>query len=282
MLRLKTGRTHLQDAVPITFGQEISGWRSMLEHSRDMVTASLDGLYELALGGTAVGTGLNAPPGFDTAAAQEVAQRTGLPFRTAPNKFHALTAKDALVFTHGALKALAANLMKIANDVRWLASGPRCGLGEIFIPENEPGSSIMPGKVNPTQCEALTMVAVQVMGNDTVMGIAASQGNFELNVYMPVLAHNFLQSVRLLADAMVSFTRRCLKGLTPNREKMAENLHRSLMTVTALTPIVGYENGAKIAKKAHRENISLKEAAVALGLFTPEAFDAAFHPEEMA
>ena len=279
---VKTGRTHLQDAVPITFGQEISGWRSMLEHSRDMVTASLDGLYELALGGTAVGTGLNAPPGFDTAAAQEVAQRTGLPFRTAPNKFHALTAKDALVFTHGALKALAANLMKIANDVRWLASGPRCGLGEIFIPENEPGSSIMPGKVNPTQCEALTMVAVQVMGNDTVMGIAASQGNFELNVYMPVLAHNFLQSVRLLADAMASFTRRCLKGLTPNREKMAENLHRSLMTVTALTPIVGYENGAKIAKKAHRENISLKEAAVALGLFTPEAFDAAFHPEEMA
>ena len=279
---VKTGRTHLQDAVPITFGQEISGWRSMLEHSRDMVTASLDGLYELALGGTAVGTGLNAPPGFDTAAAQEVAQRTGLPFRTAPNKFHALTAKDALVFTHGALKALAANLMKIANDVRWLASGPRCGLGEIFIPENEPGSSIMPGKVNPTQCEAVTMVAVQVMGNDTVMGIAASQGNFELNVYMPVLAHNFLQSVRLLADAMASFTRRCLKGLTPNREKMAENLHRSLMTVTALTPIVGYENGAKIAKKAHRENISLKEAAVALGLFTPEAFDAAFHPEEMA
>ena len=279
---VKTGRTHLQDAVPITFGQEISGWRSMLEHSRDMVTASLDGLYELALGGTAVGTGLNAPPGFDTAAAQEVAQRTGLPFRTAPNKFHALTAKDALVFAHGALKALAANLMKIANDVRWLASGPRDGLGEIFIPENEPGSSIMPGKVNPTQCEALTMVAVQVMGNDTVMGIAASQGNFELNVYMPVLAHNFLQSVRLLADAMASFTRRCLKGLTPNREKMAENLHRSLMTVTALTPIVGYENGAKIAKKAHRENISLKEAAVALGLFTPEAFDAAFHPEEMA
>ena len=186
------------------------------------------------------------------------------------------------MFAHGALKALAANLMKIANDVRWLASGPRCGLGEIFIPENEPGSSIMPGKVNPTQCEALTMVAVQVMGNDTVMGIAASQGNFELNVYMPVLAHNFLQSVRLLADAMASFTRRCLKGLTPNREKMAENLHRSLMTVTALTPIVGYENGAKIAKKAHRENISLKEAAVALGLFTPEAFDAAFHPEEMA
>ena len=278
---VKTGRTHLQDAVPLTFGQEISGWRSMLEHSRQMLTQSLDGLYELALGGTAVGTGLNAPRGFDKAAAEEVAKLTGLPFRTAPNKFHALAAKDALVFSHGALKALAANLMKIANDVRWLASGPRCGLGEIFIPENEPGSSIMPGKVNPTQCEALTMVAVQVMGNDTAMGFAASQGNFELNVYMPLMAYNYLQSVRLLADAMNSFTQRCLTGLTANREKMTENLHRSLMTVTALTPIVGYENGAKIAKKAHQENISLKEAAVALGLFTPEAFDAAFHPEAM-
>ena len=279
---VKTGRTHLQDAVPITFGQEISGWRSMIEHGRDMIRASLDGLYELALGGTAVGTGLNAPAGFGEAAAEAAAELTGLPFRTAPNKFHALTAKDALTFSHGALKALAANLMKIANDVRWLASGPRCGLGEIFIPENEPGSSIMPGKVNPTQCEALTMVAVQVMGNDAVMGIAASQGNFELNVYMPVMAYNYLQSVRLLADGITSFTQRCLKGLTANREKMADNLHRSLMTVTALTPIVGYENGAKIAKKAHKENISLKEAAVALGLFTPEAFDAAFHPEEMA
>ena len=279
---VKTGRTHLQDAVPITFGQEISGWRSMVEHGRDMIRASLDGLYELALGGTAVGTGLNAPAGFGEAAAEAAAELTGLPFRTAPNKFHALTAKDALTFSHGALKALAANLMKIANDVRWLASGPRCGLGEIFIPENEPGSSIMPGKVNPTQCEALTMVAVQVMGNDAVMGIAASQGNFELNVYMPVMAYNYLQSVRLLADGITSFTQRCLKGLTANREKMADNLHRSLMTVTALTPIVGYENGAKIAKKAHKENISLKEAAVALGLFTPEAFDAAFHPEEMA
>ena len=279
---VKTGRTHLQDAVPITFGQEISGWRSMVEHGRDMIRASLDGLYELALGGTAVGTGLNAPAGFGEAAAEAAAELTGLPFRTAPNKFHALTAKDALTFSHGALKALAANLMKIANDVRWLASGPRCGLGEIFIPENEPGSSIMPGKVNPTQCEALTMVAVQVMGNDAVMGIAASQGNFELNVYMPVMAYNYLQSVRLLADGITSFTQRCLKGLTANREKMADNLHRSLMTVTALTPIVGYENGAKIAKKAHKENISLKEAAVALGLFTPEDFDAAFHPEEMA
>lgn len=278
---VKTGRTHLQDAVPITFGQEISGWRSMLEHSRDMILASLDSLYELALGGTAVGTGLNAPSGFGEAAAEEAAKLTGLPFRTAPNKFHALTAKDAVVFSHGALKALAANLMKIANDVRWLASGPRCGLGEIFIPENEPGSSIMPGKVNPTQCEALTMVTVQVMGNDAAIGIAASQGNFELNVYMPVLAYNYLQSVRLLADAMTSFTRRCLTGLTPNREKMEETLRRSLMTVTALTPIVGYENGAKIAKKAHKEDISLKEAAVSLGILTPEAFDEAFHPEKM-
>ncbi|MDO4516747.1 MAG: class II fumarate hydratase [Bacillota bacterium] len=278
---VKTGRTHLQDATPITFGQEISGWRSMVSHSRDMVIASLDALYELALGGTAVGTGLNAPAGFGEAAAEEAARLTGLPFRTAPNKFHALTAKDALVFSHGAFKALAANLMKIANDVRWLASGPRCGLGEISIPENEPGSSIMPGKVNPTQCEALTMVAVQVMANDTVMGIAASQGNFELNVYMPVMALNYLQSVRLLADGMNSFVRRCLSGVVANKEKMAEYLDRSLMTVTALTPIVGYENGAKIAKKAHRENISLKEAAVALGLFTPETFDKAFHPERM-
>ena len=278
---VKTGRTHLQDATPITFGQEISGWRSMVEHARDMIVASLDALYELALGGTAVGTGLNAPAGFGEAAAQEAARLTGLPFRTAPNKFHALTAKDALVFSHGALKSLAANLMKIANDVRWLASGPRCGLGEIFIPENEPGSSIMPGKVNPTQCEALTMVAVQVMANDTVMAIAASQGNFELNVYMPVMALNYLQSVRLLADGMNSFVLRCLSGVTANREKMAEYLDRSLMTVTALTPIVGYENGAKIAKKAHKEAISLKEAAVALGLFTPASFDAAFHPEKM-
>ena len=278
---VKTGRTHLQDAVPLTFGQEISGWRSMLEHSRQMLTQSLDGLYELALGGTAVGTGLNAPRGFDRAAAEEVAKLTDLPFRTAGNKFHALAAKDALAFSHGALKTLAANLMKIANDVRWLASGPRCGLGEISIPENEPGSSIMPGKVNPTQCEALTMVAVQVMGNDAAMGFAASQGNFELNVYMPLMAYNYLQSVRLLSDAMNSFTQRCLTGLRANKEKMAENLHRSLMTVTALTPIVGYENGAKIAKKAFGENISLKEAAVALGLFTPEDFDAAFHPEEM-
>ena len=278
---VKTGRTHLQDAVPITFGQEISGWRSMLEHSRDMVTASLDGLYELALGGTAVGTGLNAPPGFDTAAAQEVAQRTGLPFRTAPNKFHALTAKDALVFTHGALKALAANLMKIANDVRWLASGPRCGLGEIFIPENEPGSSIMPGKVNPTQCEAVTMVAVQVMANDVAVGLAASQGNFELNVFMPVCIYNFLQSARLLTDCIRSFNDHCAVGITANREKCRHNLHNSLMLVTALNPYIGYDNAAKTAKKAHAEHISLKEACVSLGFLTAERFDEVFHPEEM-
>jgi fumarate hydratase class II len=278
---VKTGRTHLQDATPITFGQEVSGWRSMVEHAKGMILSSLDGLYELALGGTAVGTGLNSPQGFGEASAKAASDMTGLPFRTAPNKFHALTAKDAIVFSHGALKALAADLMKIANDVRWLASGPRCGLGEIFIPENEPGSSIMPGKVNPTQCEALTMVAVQVMGNDAAMGIAASQGNFELNVYMPVLGYNYLQSVRLLADAMDSFTKRCLNGITANREKMAEYLHRSLMTVTGLTPIVGYENGAKIAKLAHKEDISLKEAAVKLGLFTTEEFDQAFHPEKM-
>lgn len=246
-----------------------------------MLQLALPCLHELALGGTAVGTGLNAPAGFDRLVAEKISALTGKAFVTAENKFHALTSKDELVFAHGALKALAADMMKIANDVRWLASGPRDGLGEIFIPENEPGSSIMPGKVNPTQCEAVTMVAVQVMGNDTVMGIAASQGNFELNVYMPVLALNYLQSVRLLADGMESFVQRCLSGVTADRERMADYLDRSLMTVTALTPIVGYENGAKIAKKAHKEQISLKEAAVSLGLFTPEAFDEAFHPEQM-
>lgn len=278
---LKIGRTHLQDAVPITFGQEISGWRSMIEHAQGMISQSLDGLYELALGGTAVGTGLNAPLGFAEAAIAEISSFSSLPFRSAENKFHALSAKDALVFSHGALKALAANLMKIANDVRWLASGPRCGLGEVSIPENEPGSSIMPGKVNPTQCEALTMVAVQVMANDTAVSLAASQGNFQLNVFMPVCAYNYLQSVRLLSDAVTSFTQHCLCGIRPNREKMTDNLQRSLMTVTALTPHVGYENGAKIAKKAFAENISLKEAALSLGLFTAEDFDLAFHPEEM-
>ena len=279
---VKSGRTHLQDATPIKFSQEISGWRASLEKDKKMLELALPELKELALGGTAVGTGLNAPKGFDVKVAEAVSQITGKQFVTAPNKFHALTSKDEIVFAHGAMKALAADLMKISKDVRWLASGPRDGLGEIFIPENEPGSSIMPGKVNPTQCEALTMVAVQVMGNDTVMGVAASQGNFELNVYLPVMGYNYLQSVRLLSDAMRSFTRRCLSGLTPNREKMAENLHRSLMTVTALTPLVGYENGAKIAKLAHQEDLSLKEAAVRLGLFTPEAFEAAFHPETMS
>ena len=278
---VKTGRTHLQDAVPITFGQEISGWRSMLEHARDMIRASLAGLYELALGGTAVGTGLNAPPGFDAAAAEEVARLTGLPFRPAPNKFHALSARDGLVFSHGALKALAADLMKLANDVRWLASGPRCGLGEIQIPENEPGSSIMPGKVNPTQCEAVTMVAVQVMGNDVAVGLAASQGNFELNVFMPVCIYNFLQSARLLTDCIRSFKDHCAVGITANREKCRHNLHNSLMLVTALNPYIGYDNAAKTAKKAHAEHISLKEACVSLGFLTAERFDEVFHPEEM-
>ncbi len=278
---IKTGRTHLQDATPITFAQEISGWRNMLEKSGKMIEMGLTEAAELALGGTAVGTGLNAPDGFAEAAAEEVSKLTGIPFRTAENKFHALTAKDELVFVHGALKGLAANLMKIANDVRWLASGPRCGLGEIFIPENEPGSSIMPGKVNPTQCEAVTMVAVQVMGNDTTIGICASQGNFELNVFMPVMIYNFLQSVRLLTDALDSFRSHCVCGIVANKEKMEENLHRSLMLVTALSPHIGYENAAKTAKKAHTENISLKEACVSLGFLTEEKFDEVFHPERM-
>ena len=278
---VKTGRTHLQDAVPISFSQEISGWKSMLEESRAMIEESLPHLKRLALGGTAVGTGLNAPKGFAEEAARIIGDLTGLDFVTAPNKFHALTSKDEMVFAHGALKGLAANMMKIANDVRWLASGPRCGLGEIFIPANEPGSSIMPGKVNPTQCESVTMVAVQVMANDTAVGIAASQGNFELNVFMPVTIHNFLQSVRLLADSLRSFNERCVKGIKANKEKMHENLHRSLMLVTALNPVIGYEHSAKTAQKAYKENISLKEACVALGYLTPEKFDAVFHPEEM-
>ena len=278
---IKTGRTHLQDATPISFSQEISGWKEMLEKSRQMLSISLPGLHELALGGTAVGTGLNAPKGFDTAAADAISQLTGKPFKTAPNKFHSLTSKDELVFAHGALKALAANMMKIANDVRWLSSGPRCGLGEIFIPENEPGSSIMPGKVNPTQCESVTMVAVQVMSNDTAVGFSASQGNFELNVFMPVCIYNFLQSVRLLSDSLVSFNNNCAAGIRANREKMDENLHRSLMLVTCLNPHIGYENAAKTAKKAYKENISLKEACVQLGFMTPEQFDQVFKPEQM-
>ena len=278
---IKTGRTHLQDATPITFSQEISGWKNMLEKAKTMLSLSLPGLHELALGGTAVGTGLNAPKGFDVEVARAVSELTGKDFKTAPNKFHSLTSKDELVFAHGALKGLAADMMKMANDIRWLASGPRCGLGEIFIPENEPGSSIMPGKVNPTQCESVTMVAVQVIANDVAVGFAASQGNFELNVFMPVCIHNFLQSVRLLSDSLVSFNNHCVAGIRPNREKMAENLHRSLMLVTCLNPYIGYENAAKTAKKAYAENISLKEACVALGFLTPERFDEVFKPEKM-
>ena len=278
---VKSGRTHLQDATPISFSQEISGWRSSLERDAAMLKLAAEPLKELALGGTAVGTGLNAPKGFDTAVAAEIAKLTGKSFKTAENKFHALTSKDELVFAHGALKALAADMMKIANDVRWLASGPRDGLGEIFIPENEPGSSIMPGKVNPTQCEALTMIAVQVMANGAGIGFAASQGNFELNVFLPVLAHEFLQSARLLAEGMRSFRLRCADGIRANREKMAENLRRSLMLVTALSPTIGYEAAAETAKLAHREDLTLREACLRLGCLTGEQFDALFHPEEM-
>ena len=278
---VKSGRTHLQDATPISFPQEISGWRSSLERDKELLLLAVKPLKELALGGTAVGTGLNTPKGFDTAVAAEIAKLTGKDFKTAENKFHALTSKDEIVFAHGALKALAADMMKIANDVRWLASGPRDGLGEIFIPENEPGSSIMPGKVNPTQCEAVTMVAVQVMGNDVAVSMAASQGNFELNVFMPVCIYNFLQSARLLAESIVSFNDRCAVGIRANREKMEHNLHNSLMLVTALNPYIGYENAAKTAKKAYKENISLKEACVSLGFLTAERFDEVFHPENM-
>ena len=278
---VKSGRTHLQDAVPIAFSQEISGWRSSIERDCGMIRLALGPLYELALGGTAVGTGLNAPKGFAELAARELSALTGRPFVTAENKFHALTSRDELVFAHGALKALAADLMKLANDVRWLASGPRCGLGEITIPANEPGSSIMPGKVNPTQCEQVTMVAVQVMGNDAAVGIAASQGNFELNVFLPVLAYNFLQSARLLSDSMRAFTKNCAAGIRADPEKMRQNLRSSLMLVTALNPHIGYENAAKTAKLAYRENISLKEACVRLGFLTPERFDEVFHPENM-
>ena len=278
---VKSGRTHLQDATPITFTQEISGWRTSLERDVELIKLSLNPLRELALGGTAVGTGLNAPKGFDVKVAEAVSKLTGKEFVTAGNKFHALTSKDELVFAHGALKALAADMMKIANDVRWLASGPRDGLGEIRIPENEPGSSIMPGKVNPTQCEAVTMVAVQVMGNDVAVGMAASQGNFELNVFMPVCIYNFLQSARLLAESIVSFNNNCAVGITADKEKMHHNLHNSLMLVTALNPYIGYENAAKTAKKAFKDNISLKEACVELGFLTSERFDEVFHPEQM-
>ncbi len=279
---VKSGRTHLQDATPIRFSQEISGWRSSLETDAALIERALEPLRSLALGGTAVGTGLNAPKGFDKTVAEIVSELTGKRFVTAENKFHALTSKDELVFAHGAVKALACDMMKIANDVRWLASGPRLGLGEITIPENEPGSSIMPGKVNPTQCEAVTMVAVQVMGNDAAVSFAASQGNFELNVFMPVCAYNFLQSARLLAEAILSFNDRCAVGIRAKVDKMHANLYNSLMLVTALNPYIGYENAAKTAKLAYKENISLKEACVKLGFLTAERFDEVFHPEEMA
>lgn len=279
---VKSGRTHLQDAVPIAFDQEISGWRTSLERDAEMIKSSLPYLKQLALGGTAVGTGLNAPKGFDKLVAEKVSELTGKKFITAPNKFHALTSKDELVYAHGALKALAADMMKIANDVRWLASGPRDGLGEIYIPENEPGSSIMPGKVNPTQCEQATMVAVQVMGNDAAIGFAASQGNFELNVFMPVIAYNFIQSGRLLAESILSFNKNCAVGIKANKEKMHHNLYNSLMLVTALNPYIGYENAAKTAHKAFDENISLKEACVGLGFLTAAEFDKVFKPESMA
>ncbi len=279
---VKSGRTHLQDAVPIRFSQEISGWRSSLEKDQELIRRAIEPLRELALGGTAVGTGLNAPKDFDRIVAEKAAALAGTQFVTAENKFHALTSKDEIVFAHGAVKAMAADMMKIANDVRWLASGPRDGLGEITIPENEPGSSIMPGKVNPTQCEQVTMVAVQVMGNDTAITIGASQGNFELNVFMPVMAYNFLQSVRLLSESIRSFNKNCAVGIKANREKMHHNLYNSLMLVTALNPYIGYENAAKTAHLAFEENISLKEACVKLGFLTDERFDEVFHPEEMA
>ena len=278
---LKIGRTHLQDATPLRFSQEISGWRGSLEQDRRMLLASLPPLREIALGGTAVGTGLNAPKGFDLRAAETLSGLTGSSFVSAPNKFHALTSLDELVFAHGAMKALASDLMKIANDVRLLASGPRCGLGEITIPANEPGSSIMPGKVNPTQCEQVTMAAVQVLGNDTAIGIAASQGNFELNVFLPVCAYNFLQSSRLLAESVVSFTERCVCGIRANRERMAQNVERSLMLATALSPYVGYEKAARIAQIAAERGISLREACVESGLLSAERFDEIVRPERM-
>lgn len=270
---IKSGRTHLQDATPIRFSQEISGWRASVERDIELIESAIPALSELALGGTAVGTGINAPEGFGEAAAEAVSRLTGERFVTAPNKFHSLTSKDELVFAHGAVKALACDMMKIANDVRWLASGPRCGIGEITIPENEPGSSIMPGKVNPTQCEQVAMVAVHVMGNDAAISIAASQGNFELNVFMPVMIYNFLQSVRLLSESIASFDERCARGIMPNRQRMEENMSRSLMLVTALSPHIGYENAAKVAKLAHERNITLREACSLTGLISEEEFD---------
>lgn len=278
---LKIGRTHLQDATPIKFSQEISGWRNMLEVTYKMIVESTKGLLNLAIGGTAVGTGINAPERFGDLVAEEIKNNTGFDFKSDENKFHALTSKDEIVFCHGSLKALAADLMKIANDVRWLASGPRCGLSEIIIPANEPGSSIMPGKVNPTQCEAMTMVAIQVMGNDTTIGIGASQGNFELNVFMPVIIYNFLKSVRLLKDTINSFNDKCAVGIKPNVDKMDYNLHNSLMLVTSLSPKIGYDNAAKVAKNAHSKNLTLKESATELKLLSEEEFNNLVKPENM-
>ncbi len=278
---VKIGRTHLQDATPLTLGQEFSGYVAQLELAESLVVTSITPLCQLAVGGTAVGTGLNTHPEFGDRVAAELAQATGLPFRSATNKFAALAANDALVAAHGALKTLAAALMKIANDVRWLASGPRSGLGEISIPENEPGSSIMPGKVNPTQCEALTMLCCQVFGNDVAINMGGASGNFELNVFKPLIIHNFMQSVRLLADGMKSFEEHCVRGITPNRERIAEQMERSLMLVTALTPHIGYDRAAEIAKRAHKDDSTLKQAALALGYVTAEDFDRWVRAEDM-
>jgi fumarate hydratase class II len=278
---VKIGRTHLQDATPLTVGQEFSGWVSLLDRDLARIEKALDGLYDLAIGGTAVGTGLNAHPQFADRAARKISELTGLPFRSHPNKFASLSAHDEIVFASGALKTLAASLMKIANDVRWLASGPRCGLGELSLPENEPGSSIMPGKVNPTQCEALTMVAVQVMGNDVAISFAGSQGNFELNVFKPVMIFNYLHSLELLSDACHSFTEHCVVGMQVNREQMDQHLRNSLMLVTALAPKIGYDNAARVAKTAHHQGTSLREAAVKLGFMSGEEFDATVKPEDM-
>ena len=278
---IKIGRTHLQDATPLRFSQEISGWRSMLENNRDMLVVACETIQKLAIGGTAVGTGLNAPKGFDDLVCDSLSKQLDVPFRPDPNKFHALTSKDDLVFVHGACKALAANLMKIANDVRFLASGPRCGFGEIRIPENEPGSSIMPGKVNPTQCESMTMVCVQVFGNDATIGFAASQGNFELNVFMPVIIHNMMQTIHLLSDGMRSFRIHCLSGIQANEDQMHTYLHHSLMLVTALNPYIGYENAAKCAKKAFQDQTSLKQACMELGFLSEEEFDRYVDPKRM-
>jgi len=278
---VKIGRTHLQDATPLTVGQEFSGWASLLERNVDRLKIALDGLYDLAIGGTAVGTGLNSHPEFAEKAAKKIAELTGLPFRSHPNKFAALSAHDELVFASGALKTLACSLMKIANDIRWLGSGPRCGIGELILPENEPGSSIMPGKVNPTQCEALTMVAVQVMGNDAAIGFAGSQGNFELNVFKPVMIHNFLHSVRLLHDSCRSFDEFCVSGIQLNRKQIEKYVNESLMLVTALNPHIGYDNAAKIAKNAYQKGITLRESAIELGILDGETFDKLVRPEEM-